>query len=165
MMPSKEKFKEIILTLLQTKNHNCISLSNIQYAEIVKTLKRVKKSGPKSCKDYYRKNRFTLQHINGEERLIKSGTNLEFVSTDNLFDVIHQAHMITNHGRRNTMVKLLSTKYANITQEQVMVYLKLCDDCRVNQKSKVWKSFNVTAVQSPVLVPAPAVSCAFHLSL
>ena len=42
---------------------------------------------------------------------------LYFVSIEDTFNVIKHAHIANGHGRRVKMIKELSEKYANITQE------------------------------------------------
>ena len=45
---------------------------------------------------------------------------------EDIFNVIHEAHVSIGHGGRNRMVKETGTKYKNITAECIMIYLNLC---------------------------------------
>ena len=44
-----------------------------------------------------------------------------FVQKEDIFDVIHDAHLAICHGRRNPMIKEKQTKYKNITAESIMI--------------------------------------------
>lgn len=54
---------------------------------------------------------------------------------EEIFTVIHEAHLSIGHGGRNRILKELKKKYKNITTEVVMIYLNLCESCK--KKSKV----------------------------
>ena len=60
-----------------------------------------------------------------------------YVQKEDIFDVIHDAHLAIGHGGRNRMIKETQTKYKNITAESIMLYLSLCVPCL--KKSKVPK--------------------------
>ena len=60
-----------------------------------------------------------------------------YVQKEDIFDVIHDAHLAIGHGGRNRMIKEAQTKYKNITAESIMLYLILCVSCL--KKSKVPK--------------------------
>ena len=64
-----------------------------------------------------------------------------YVQKEDIFDVIHDAHLAIGHGGRNRMIKETQTKYKNITAESVMLYLSLCVPCL--KKSKVPKNGSV----------------------
>lgn len=66
---------------------------------------------------------------------------------DDLFDTIHTAHVATGHGGRNVLYDNLSKKYANVSQEQIMMFLQLCEECQL-KKSKVRKSVVVKPIIS-----------------
>jgi len=54
---------------------------------------------------------------------------LYYVKIDELFDILHETHSAIGHGGRNRMMAELKNKYCNITNETVMIYLKLCVQC------------------------------------
>ncbi|XP_050056256.1 KRAB-A domain-containing protein 2-like [Aphis gossypii] len=57
-----------------------------------------------------------------------------FVKNEDLFDIIHDAHIKTGHGRRTRVISELQTKYKNITYESVTLFLSLCVQCQRKQK-------------------------------
>ena len=60
-----------------------------------------------------------------------------YVQKEDIFDVIHDAHLAIRHGGRNRMIKETQTKYKIITAESIMLYLRLCVPCL--KKPKVQK--------------------------
>ncbi|XP_060882125.1 KRAB-A domain-containing protein 2-like [Metopolophium dirhodum] len=60
---------------------------------------------------------------------------LYYVTVDELFEVIHTAHLTVGHGGRNRTMAVLKTKYCNVTTEAVMGYLGLCSNCQVKQSN------------------------------
>ena len=45
-----------------------------------------------------------------------------YVQKEDIFDVIHDAHLAIGHGGRNQMIKETQTKYKNITTDSIMLY-------------------------------------------
>ena len=45
-----------------------------------------------------------------------------YVQKEDLFDVVHDAHLAIGHGGGNRMIKEIQTKYKNITAESIMLY-------------------------------------------
>ena len=54
---------------------------------------------------------------------------------DELFNVIHEAHIAVGHGGRTRMIKELNRKYKNVTQVSIVTYLCLCELCQKKQKT------------------------------
>ena len=52
-----------------------------------------------------------------------STSNKYYVQIEDIFNVIHGAHVSIGHGGRNRMVKETGAKYKNITAECIMLYL------------------------------------------
>lgn len=52
-----------------------------------------------------------------------------YVTNDELFDVLHEAHLETNHGTEEQMLDKIRFKYCNVTREAVVTYLELCPHC------------------------------------
>jgi hypothetical protein len=50
---------------------------------------------------------------------------LYYVIFDELFNVIHEAHIAVGHGGRIRMIKELNRKYKNVTVESIVTYLRL----------------------------------------
>jgi hypothetical protein len=69
---------------------------------------------------YRRLKRCDILNTGGEEKLIVplSGEKTEilyYVTFDELFNVIHEAHITFGHGGRTCMIKELNRKYKNVT--------------------------------------------------
>ncbi|KAK9679218.1 hypothetical protein QE152_g40196 [Popillia japonica] len=68
--------------------------------------------------------------VNGRDRLIKPVAEtteckvLYYVTSGELFDIIHNAHLAIGHGGRNRMVSEISKLYCNITKETIMMFKK-----------------------------------------
>ena len=60
-----------------------------------------------------------------------------YVQKEDIFDVIHYAHLAIGHGGRNRMINKTQTQCKNTTAESIMLYLSLCAPCL--KKSKVPK--------------------------
>lgn len=54
-----------------------------------------------------------------------------FVKNEEMFEVLHEAHLKTGHGGRNRMIYELQKHYKNTTQQAVMIFLKLCVICQL----------------------------------
>ena len=61
-----------------------------------------------------------------------------YVQKEDIFDVIHDAHLAIGYGGRNRMIKEIQAKYKNITAESIMLYLSSC--VPYLKKSKVPKN-------------------------
>lgn len=73
--------------------------------------------------------------VGNVEKLIfpvsKDSSNVRFyVYFEELFTIIHEVHLSIGHGGRNRMLKELQKKYKNITTEEIMIYLNLCESCK-----------------------------------
>lgn len=73
-------------------------------------------------------------YVNGQERLIYRSdlTNYRLYATiGEVFDIIHANHMAVGHGvpRIPELYDVLKSIYANVTEEAVGIYLKLCPVC------------------------------------
>ena len=65
-----------------------------------------------------------------------------------MYDVINRAHISTGHGRRDKMLKVLSTKYANVTIEAIELYKSLCVECLKKRKRRTVKGVVVRPILS-----------------
>ena len=78
----------------------------------------------------------------------KTGGQKRYVTAKNLFDAIHESHtQKTKHTGRLLTHKDLCLRYANITVEQVMMYLNLCETCAM-KKGKAKKGVVVKPIVS-----------------
>ena len=85
----------------------------------------------KEPKDYQLLKRYDFVQIGNTVKLIYpvaegSSSIKYYAQKEDIFDVIHDAHLAIGHGRRNRMIKKIQTEYKNITAESIMLYLSLC---------------------------------------
>ncbi|KAK6186627.1 hypothetical protein SNE40_005916 [Patella caerulea] len=71
-----------------------------------------------------------------------------FASIEHSFDIIQKAHIATGHGGRDKMMKELSKKYANITQEAVTIFKSSCVPCQQKKKRTTTKGVVVKPITS-----------------
>ncbi len=88
-------------------------------------------------------------HVQGEpvKELRKKGTALKFLPVEELFEAIRECHQETGHGRRDITKNAINSRFANVTKEQIDVFLDLCETCHLKKK-KVRKSLVVKPIIS-----------------
>ena len=52
----------------------------------------------------------------------ESSSTKHYAQKEDMFDVIHDAHLAIGHSGRNRMIKETQIKYKNITAESIMLY-------------------------------------------
>ncbi|XP_054848013.1 zinc finger protein 282-like isoform X2 [Eublepharis macularius] len=133
------RFYEMMEEILATKREDNNSYINRdRYRTLIEEVKEAKRLRSKKGKHYRRLRRFNVLNIGAEEKLVVpiSPGHTEvvfFVQYEDLFDILHEAHITIGHGGRTRMLKELSRKYKNVTAEAVMTYLKLCELCQKKQ--------------------------------
>uniref|UniRef100_A0A915ENL7 Integrase zinc-binding domain-containing protein n=1 Tax=Ditylenchus dipsaci TaxID=166011 RepID=A0A915ENL7_9BILA len=60
-------------------------------------------------------------------KLCRRGTNLLFVYIEELFEIVHNAHLLLKHAGRNCLQRYF--QYCNITKDCIMSYLITCKNC------------------------------------
>lgn len=143
----KRKFIERVLQAENKKAINSTLLTRRKFDAIVQNLRNIEESGAKENKDYRLQNRYQLLEIQDNFYLNKKGTEKRFVCSDELFDIIDDAHKTTGHGGRNVTNNELKKKFANISREHIMYFLELCEECQL-KKTKVRKSLVVKPIVS-----------------
>ena len=60
------------------------------------------------------------------------------MKVDEVYDILNDTHLAIGHGGRTRMLKEIQKKYRNITVEQIMLDLNLCETCqkKANHKRK-----------------------------
>ncbi|XP_060104220.1 uncharacterized protein LOC132578298 [Heteronotia binoei] len=133
------RFYKIMEEILSTKREDNNSYINRdRYQTLIEEVKEAKRLRSKKGKHYRRLRRFSILNIGTEEKLVVpvSPGHTEvvfFVQYEDLFDILHEAHITIGHGGRTRMLKELSRRYKNVTAEAVMTYLKLCELCQKKQ--------------------------------
>ena len=74
------------------------------------------------------------------EKLVKPGSNVRFVASEDLFDVIHEAHIEKGHSGRDIMVKYMSARFCNVTTDQINIYRSFCEKCglKKSKQGRAW---------------------------
>ena len=136
----------------EKKSYNASGwLKKCEYEEIANRMKELEELKVQKTQKDYRLLRKYIMEISVEgtnvQKLVKKGTVLRYVCAEDLFDTIKAAHLANGHGGRNILSKALSEKYANITLDQVKVFLQFCEECQL-KKSSVRKSVVVKPILS-----------------
>lgn len=153
----RNKFVENLETLIKLKrddNNAFLSASEyeIKISE-VKNAKLVLSTGKtkKSVKHYRIVRKYDVITINQRELLIKPiAESLDsqvvfYARKEDLFEIIHNAHLAINHGGRNRMGAEISKQYCNVTKETIMLYLRLCSQCQ-KKNSKLRKGLETRPI-------------------
>ena len=133
-------YEQLVERKEQKKGKNVVSLSKTEYDSIVKKLKDIRAGTIKpSESDRYNMKRFSVMEceIQGRiiSRLYKPNTMIKYVCDEELFDEIHEIHITKGHGGRDILKAAVKERFANITQEVLMIYLSGCEPCS-NKKSQ-----------------------------
>ena len=91
------------------------------------------------------------------EKLIRKRADPEspvlyFAILEDVYDIIHRAHISTGHGGRDRMLKELGKKYANIPRQAVELYKTLCEQCQKKRKRPRVKGVVVKPILTPDLL-------------
>lgn len=129
------RFCENIGELIANKGKNNQLFTYEHYAWLIMKVKEAKsKTSYKTPTDYKRLARYDVIQIGNSQKLIVpvkdcSMPIIYFAYLEETFQIIHDCHLTIGHGGRVRMMKVLKSKYKNVTAELVMVYLNLCEYC------------------------------------
>ncbi|XP_015363902.1 PREDICTED: KRAB-A domain-containing protein 2-like [Diuraphis noxia] len=155
--------KQIQSILMNKREDNNAFLSTSDYSRVIQQVKKSKQSlntvgKKKTIKDYRLVRKYDILVMNGKEHLIRpigeKNVVLYYATIEELFDILYETHSAIGHGGRNRMVSELKNNYCNITNETIMVFLKLCVECHkkavrskigVTPKSILHPTFNSRA--------------------
>lgn len=134
----RTRFNEAWKAIVATKRNNKMSLSHQEYLDRLTKVRRLKSAWeegfpPNSLKKYSLLRRYDIAIKGGRERLVKpllkEGVTLDqyplYVTNEELFNVLHEAYIATNHGSNDVMYYRIHRRYCNVTMEAVVTYLKL----------------------------------------
>ena len=114
-----------------------------KYELLIQEISQLKRGDhKKEPKDYQLLKRYDVVQIGNTAKLIypvaEGSLSIKYyVEKEDIFDVIHDAHLAIGHGEGNRMTKETQTKCKDVTAESIMLYLRLCVPCL--KKSKVPK--------------------------
>jgi len=135
-MANIERFYDVLNPIIKKKDSsNTFYLTREMYNTYLQEVKKAKTITVKTSIHYRRLKRFDVLCIGNEEKLIfpvESGSEdiRYYVCNDELFDIIHAAHIETGHGGRDRINHMLKKKFKNINVEAINVYLKMCETCQ-----------------------------------
>lgn len=138
----KHRFNERLDELCSSKAQNTQILTKPQYLELIEKVKTSRsKVVNKKPEDYQRLRRFDVMTIGEKEKLIvpveEGKEQIRFyVHREEIFQLLHDAHIAIGHCGRNRMEKELNSKYKNITREMIVTYLNLCMTCEKKSVTK-----------------------------
>ena len=130
------RFEEKIQELRANQGKNVKMFSNKEYHDYIQKLKDIKSPGHRMVpSDFYLMKRFEILQVekNGilVEKLAKPGTRLRYVTFENVFEAIREAHEEgTKHGCRDILSKKIQQYYANITVKQLHAFVDCCEICK-----------------------------------
>ena len=126
---------------------NCKAMSLDLYNEKVSELQAAMANpGGKSSKQQYLLKAFILvQGINGAMKLAKKRRSEEdnflyVVPNEHLHDTISKEHIALGHAGITKMLCHTRTKYSNVTQEAITLFISLCEECERKKKKDSSKS-------------------------
>ncbi|XP_025423809.1 KRAB-A domain-containing protein 2-like [Sipha flava] len=131
----ENKFVDSLNDILKFKKHNSTYLSERKYDDLLVHLKELKESKKtKTPNDYKLIKKYDILKVRDVERLVvptNGGDRIRFyVKNEELFHILHEAHLSIGHGGRSRMEHVLNSKYKNITRETIMLYLGSCEFCQ-----------------------------------
>lgn len=132
-----EQFENV---LSAKEGNNTFYMNSEQYNQFIEDVKEAKRSAKRTTLHYRRLKRFDICNVGGIDKLIAPVSTTDpvikyYVKNEDMFDILHEIHVSVGHGGRNRMVNEAQKKYKNITQEAIMIYLRLCKSCQMKLKS------------------------------
>ena len=116
-------------------------LNREKYKLLIQEISQQKRGDHKTePKDYQLLKRYDVVEVGNTVKLIYpvagGSSSIKYnVQKEDIFDVIHDAHLAIGHGGRNGMIKETQRKYKNITAESIMLYISLCVPCLFKSKN------------------------------
>lgn len=139
-------WKELNTTLRKRKESNSPYLTKAKYNALIRQVKAEnKKNKGKNTSpcDNFQERSFDIVREKKRERLIVpsrdkrlKGKLIYYITKDEIYDIINNIHLKTNHGSKNVVIKYLNARYKNITYESVNIYLSLCKVCKERSQAK-----------------------------
>lgn len=134
----RQKFETAIAKMINDKRQNNIILPPARYETILAEVIQAKaKVTGKTPTEYRRLKRYDIMDdTNGQKVLVVPGTVgpnktvKYYARSDELFSIIHWAHLSTNHGGREKVLNIVKANYGNVSTEIVMTYISGCPKCQ-----------------------------------
>ncbi|KAH7720697.1 KRAB-A domain-containing protein 2-like [Aphelenchoides avenae] len=129
-----------LMEIYRKKTNNSVLLSKSEYMRRMQRLLELEHSDvSKNAADFRLLKTCELITVdeNGvpTQKLVRRGTSHLYVAIEDLFEVIHDAHLQLKHAGRNSLQRFFRDRYCNITKDCIMTYLHLCQDCPRKKKA------------------------------
>ena len=131
----KETFYEIFEKRMEGKGANNQVFTKERYEQLVSDINDIKNGRrKKQARDYSLSKQYNVMQISNINKIIypvvEGNTTIRYyVTKEEIFDILNEAHINTGHGGRNRMYKEVLKKYKSITQEHISLYLSICTSC------------------------------------
>ncbi|XP_031332774.1 KRAB-A domain-containing protein 2-like [Photinus pyralis] len=139
----KEWRERFMTTVLQSENDKSTHfnvLTKDKYQQLINEVETAANTDKKTPLQQRRLKRFSVIDIGGVKKLVAARERNEnikyYLTVDELYDVIDAAHVAVGHGGRDRMLAETSKKYANITKEEIQLYLSMCQVCHMKKNKK-----------------------------
>jgi len=103
----RKRFYDVLSESVNKKDNNFYLISE-RYNSLLNEVKVANCVKGKQTVHYRRLKRYDILNIGGEEKLTEKTKILYFVTFDEMFNVIHEAHSAVGHGGRTRMIKELN---------------------------------------------------------
>ena len=115
-----------------------------EFPETVNELITSQETKDKCSRQYYLIKKYELLNCGDTQKLIRKRKDensepVYFVFIEETFSILKRAHILTGHGGRDKMIKNLSQKYANITQESINLFKAGCIECQKKKRRPTTK--------------------------
>ena len=148
---TKKLFNEKISAMKAEQNKNVKMFSNDEYQKKMDRIKQIKIPGHRMVpQDYHLINRFEVLREEKEDQIVeklakvdrKDGTKKMYVTYEMLFDAILEIHVKGGkHTGRDITFKRLQEMYANITVQQVIIFIEFCHTCKQKSISRSLRNY------------------------
>jgi len=105
-----------------------------KYQELIEEIETAAMSDRKTPTQLRRLRRFRVIDLGGIKRIAARNDDVDevkiYLTAEELYEAIDSVHKATGHGGRDKMLAESSMTYANITREQIIMYLSMCDVCQ-----------------------------------
>ena len=141
----RDRFNKAIIDAAEKKRGNSCYFSREKFDLLRQNLETISSFGCQSHEHYHQAKQDELKEFCHIKKVVRRGTDKFVLASDEIFDIIHAAHIQSGHGGRNILEKELFVRYANVTREQIMFYINLCECCQM-KKVKVKKGLVVQPI-------------------
>jgi hypothetical protein len=136
---SKTQFYNKLKEIRDVQASNSGSMTQEKYNSIIKELKIAKRLESKKPRDFWLRQTYDILVVQNKEKLIvpiKEATSdiIYYVVDEEIFDILQSIHVSIGQGGRDRMLRETRKKYKNITQNEVKLFLELCQPCQQKLK-------------------------------